>query len=65
MHATHAIDVKNIIIDSALDQEKLSWRSSSSRYHWESNGGKERPEKFAWKNTKHIISKDTVLFVKI
>ena len=64
MHATHSIDVKNVIINAALYQEKLSWRSSSSRYHWESNDGSERREKFPEKY-KTFISKDTVLFVKI
>ena len=39
MHATHRIDVKNVVIDAAPKQRKLSWRLSSSRYHWESHGG--------------------------
>ena len=59
MHATHGIDVKNVIINAALDQEKLSWRSSSNRYRWESHGGSERREKFLKK--KHFISKDSVI----
>ena len=63
MHATHGTDVKNIIIDAALEQGK-SWRSSSSRLHWESHDGGERREKFLKKH-KHFVSKDTMLFVKI
>ena len=59
MHATHTIDVKKVIIDAALEQRKLSWRLSSSRYHWKSHGGNERREEFLKKHT------DTVLFVKI
>ena len=54
MHATHEIDAKNF--DAALDQEKLSWRLSSSREFHDGNG---RREKFLKKH------KDTMLFVKI
>ena len=46
MHATHGTDVKNVIIDVALEQEKLSWRPPSNRYHWDSHGKSERREKF-------------------
>ena len=65
MHATHRIDVKNVITDAALEQAKLSWRSSSSRYHLESLSGSEHHEKFLkHENIKHFIfSKDTVLSV--
>ena len=60
MHATHAIDVKNVIIDAAPEQGMLSWSLSSSGYHWESHGGKGRVKNF-WKNIKHFVFKDTVL----
>ena len=59
MHATHRIDVKDVITDAALEQRKLSWRPSSSRYYWESHRWGERREKFLKKH------KDTVLFVEI
>ena len=64
MHATHDIDVKNIITDAALEQGKLSWRPSSSRYHWESTV-KLNTVKHFLKNIKHFLSKDTVSFVNI
>ena len=59
MHATHRTDVKNVVTDAALEQRKLSWRPSSSRYYWESHSRCERRKKFLKKH------KDTVLFVKI
>ena len=65
MHATHAIDAKNVVIDVALEQGKLSWRLSSSRYYWEFHG--ERREKFLKKHKifSYIVLKTTLLFVKI
>ena len=63
MHATHGIDVKNVIPDAALEQGKLSWKHTSSRCHWESHGKSERREKFL-KEHKHFVFKDTMLFVK-
>ena len=59
MHATHRIDVKNVITDAALEQEKLSWRPSSSRYYWESHCRSDGREKFLKKH------KGTMLYVKI
>ena len=63
MHATHAIDAKNVVIDAALEQEKLSWRPSSSKYHFGFHG--ERRQKFLKKNIKYFVFKNTMLFVKI
>ena len=60
MHATHAIDAKNVVIDVALEQGKLSWRPSSSRYHWELVND----VKNFLKNIKYFVSKTTLLFVK-
>ena len=57
MHATHPTDVKNAIIDAALDQAKLPWRPSSVDTHG-------RSEKFPEKH-KIFCFKDKVLFLKI
>ena len=64
MHATHGTDVKNVIAYAALEQGKLSWRSSWSRYHWEFHDGSERRAK-SLKKHKHFVFKGTMLFVKI
>ena len=53
MHATHPIDVKNVIIDAAL--HKKSYRENPHKV----DSRNERREKFL---NKH---KDTMLFVKI
>ena len=53
MHATHPIDVKNVIIDAALDRE--SYREDPHQ----ADRGSEHRKKFL---NKH---EDTMLFVKI
>ena len=60
MHATHAIDEKNVVIDAVLERvnRKLSWRLSSSE--------DESREKFLKKkDIKYFVFKNTMLFVKI
>ena len=61
MHATHAIDVKNVVIDAALEQGKLSWRHPSSTIEI----SMENAVKNFLKNIKYFVFKNTMLFVKI